>query len=168
MFIRPGPDTWIQLSLPWQGLPLALRLLIVALLVVGPTALLLLLYRYELRLVPRLTASALLGLRLLVFALVLLLLSAQPVYARDYRSTLSGGSLVVADRPASLDVPDPQREPADKLRLARALGMTKGIDARLLDQWIEDHEKKQEPRWLLPTEAKDRPELEAARQKQHD
>lgn len=171
MFIRlPWPDTWIQLTLPWEQLPLVLRVLLVLALVCVPTSLLMMLYRYELRLVTRLNATALLGLRLLVFVLVLLLVCAQPIYARDRRSTLPGRVVVVVDRSASLDVPDPQRDPADKLRLARALGLTKDMDAKVLERLIEDHQNRRPPRWLVLDEIRGEGDgvLAGKRQKQHD
>lgn len=151
----PWPDSSLMLSAPWEGWPAAVRVVLVALLALVPLGLLLTLYRYELRLVPRLTASALLGLRLLVFLLVLLLLCAQPVYARDRKTTLPGRVIVVVDRSASALVADTQREPADKLRLARALNLADGTDARLLEQWIADHDAKRPTRWALPDEARD-------------
>src|SRR5262245_38286776 len=165
----PWPETSLMLSAPFAGWHPVLRFGLVAALILIPIILLLTLYRYELRLVPRLTALALLGLRLTAFAVVLLLVCGQPIYARDRKHTLPGRVIVVVDRSASMDVPDPQRAPAEKLRLARALGLTKQIEGKLLDQWIADHEKKQAPRWLLPDEERsDRAELISRRQKSHD
>src|SRR5947209_18668369 len=56
----PWPDTSVLLSAPLPGAPPLVRFGLVALLIVVPILLLLLLYSYELRLVPRLNATALL------------------------------------------------------------------------------------------------------------
>src|SRR5438105_4986828 len=98
------PDSSILLNAPWAELPPLVRYGLVALLVVVPLALLILLYTYELRLIPRFTALLLLGLRLCVYGLVLFLVCAQPTYARDTRYTLPGRVVVVIDRSASMDV----------------------------------------------------------------
>jgi hypothetical protein len=133
----PWPDTSILLSPPWAGLHPLLRGALVTLLCLVPLLLLVMLYRYELRLVPRLTALGLLGLRLTVFVLILLLVCGQPIFARDTRTTLPGRVIVAVDRSWSMDVADPQREPASKLRLARALGLAEGVDPAVLARWIE-------------------------------
>jgi hypothetical protein len=166
----PWPDTSVLLSPPWAGMPLALRLLLLAVLCLVPVMLLVALYRYELRLVSRLTALGLFGLRLTVLVLLLVLVGAQPVVARDRRTTLPGRVIVAVDRTLSMDVADPQRDPADKLRLARALGLVERKDHEAVDRWIEDHDGKRVPRWLSGTEirSRDRAGLEEKRRALHD
>jgi hypothetical protein len=165
----PWPDTSILLSPPWAGLSPLLRWPLVALLCLAPLALLLVLYRYELRLIPRLTALGLFGLRLMVFLLILLLVCGQPIFARDRRTTLPGRVIVAVDCSQSMDVTDPQRPPAEKLRLARALELTEGVDATSLKRWIEAHEQNHEPRWLTDEEARVDTGKELGRRRdQHD
>jgi hypothetical protein len=148
----PWPDTSVLLTPPWTGLSVVLRLLLLIVLCLTPLVLLVVLYRYELRLVPRLTALALFALRLTVVVLILLLVGGQPIFARDRRTTLPGRVIVAVDRSLSLDVSDPQREPADKLRLVRTLGLVGDRDRELVSRWIEDHDRKREPRWLSDEE----------------
>ncbi len=135
------PDAHLLLTPQWPGLPPTLRILLLCLLCTTPIALVLWLYRYELRLVPRSVASVLLGLRLLVLALLLFLVCLQPVYAQDRTDGVPGRVLVAVDRSDSMEVADPQRTPAEKLRLARALKLHSGLctDARL-EGWIQDYE----------------------------
>src|SRR5262249_17628325 len=108
-----------------------------------------------------------------VLGIILFLVCLQPVYARDRTIGLPGRVLVAVDRSDSMDVSDPQRTPAEKLRLARALRLHAGLctDAQL-DRWAGDHERGREPEWLGPDEARDVParraELEAERKRAHD
>jgi hypothetical protein len=151
----PWPDSSLLVSPPWAGLHPAVRALVLLAVIVLPLVLLVSLYRYELRLVPRLTALWLLGLRLTVLVLVLLVVCLQPIYARDRVTELPGRVLVAVDRSGSMDVTDPQREPGDKLRLARALGHASGVSPEVLERWIADHDQKHEPRWIAPDEMRD-------------
>jgi hypothetical protein len=171
-FSLPWRDSSMLFSFPLEGLNPVLRALLLLAVVVLPLALLCMLYRYELRLAPRLTALSLFGLRLAVFVLVLFLVCLQPIYARERVFELPGRILIAVDRSSSMDVSDPQREPADKLRLARALKLTAGAKEEWLDRWIEDHEKKRAPRMVGPDEEKDDParrrQLENERRKLHD
>src|SRR5262249_13815075 len=131
------------------------------------------LYRYELRLVAGLTALALLLLRLAAFAVVLALVCLQPVYSRDRAIDLPGRVLLAIDCSDSMDVVDPQRDPVEKLRLARALRLAADLcpDEQLAG-WIKDYEEKKEPSWSRPNEARGDPArraaLEAERRKLHD
>jgi hypothetical protein len=153
----PWPDASLLVSPPWAGLNPVVRTLVLLAVVVLPLVLLASLYRYELRLVPRMTALGLLGLRLTVLLLVLLVVCLQPIYARDRVMELPGRILIAVDRSGSIDVTDPQREPGDKLRLAKALGLASGVSGELLERWIADHDQKREPRWLSPDEIRDDP-----------
>jgi hypothetical protein len=168
----PWPETSLLVSLPWSGLNPVVRAVVLAAVIALPLVLLATLYRYELRLVPRLTALMLLGLRMTILALILFLVCLQPVYARDRTEELPGRILVVVDRSTSMDVADPQRAPQEKLRLARALGLASGVEGEWLDSWISDHEKKRDLRWVNPEEMKDDPagrrQLEDERRKRHE
>src|SRR5262245_56052563 len=112
----------------------------IALCVVVPIFLVLWLYRYELRLVRRLTALALLVLRLAVVLTLLLVVCLQPIVAHATSEELQGRVLVAVDRSESMEVADPQRSTVDKLRLARALKLRVNTEVStnvLLDDWIK-------------------------------
>ena len=133
----PWPETSLLVSPPWPGLPPVVRWGLLAALVVTPIALLLALYRYELRLVSRLTAFVLFGLRFVVFLLVLALVGLQPVYAHERRRDLPGRVVVAVDRSLSMDIRDPQRAISEKLRLAQLLGLHRGkVGDALLARWL--------------------------------
>jgi hypothetical protein len=163
----------LLLTPQWTGLPSALQGALILLTCLAPLALIGWLYRYELRLVSRLTALGLLLLRLTVVILLLLLVYLQPVFARTRTERLPGRVLVAVDRSESTDVADPQRTPAEKLRLARALHLAADLcPDELLDGWAADYEGKGTPQWVRPDEHKDDPErrrrLEAERRRAHD
>jgi hypothetical protein len=148
-------DDWdLLLSPRWAGLAPAAQAALLVLLGLAPVLLVLWLYRWELRLVPRLTALALLGLRLTAVVLLWLLVALQPVVARSTTEELPGRVLVAVDRSASTGIPDPQRSVPDKLRLARALKLQTSEGrppAALLDAWIrhyEEHGTKAPPPWV--------------------
>lgn len=147
MFTIPLPaDASLLVSLPWSGLHPALQWPLLLAVVAAPLALLLRLYRYELRLVARGTAALLLGLRLAALAVILLLVCFQPIYARDRQREQPGLVLVAVDRSLSTDLADPQRPPAEKLRLARALGWTGGkVADDELNRWLRDHDRRRDP-----------------------
>ncbi len=116
----PSPDTHLLLSPRWGEIPLAAQVLLLVL-CLTPVALVVWLYRYEMRLIRRRVALALLALRLVVLALLLFLFCFQPVWAHETRHALPGRVLIAVDRSDSLSVADPQRPAVEKLRLARAL-----------------------------------------------
>jgi hypothetical protein len=154
----PLPDASLLLTPPWSGLPFVVRLGVLILLAVAPVVLLAWLYRYELLLVSRLTASALFVLRLTVLILLLFLVCLQPVYARDVTRRLPGRVLVVVDRSDSMDVTDPQREPLDKLRLVRALRLAEDlVPASRLAAWIDSLKDHKEIQWIDADEARTDP-----------
>jgi hypothetical protein len=164
LLLTPAGATW---------LPPLLQLPLLVLMCVVPLALMLWLYRYELKLIAAVPATLLLLLRLTVLLVLLLLACLQPVYARDVKRELPGRVLVLVDRSDSMDVVDPQRKPAEKLRLAKALRIAAGqVTDEQLDEWIANHEQKREPRWVKPDEARNdrarRREIEAERRKIHD
>jgi hypothetical protein len=166
-------DSGLLVNLDWTGLPGPAHATLLAVVCLVPAALIVWLYRYELRLVSRAVATTLLSLRLVVLALVLFLVCLRPIYARDRTEGLPGRVIVAVDRSGSMDVTDPQRPLAEKLRLARALKLADGLctDAQLA-RWAEDHEKDREPRWLADDEAPGDPArraaLEAERRRAHD
>jgi hypothetical protein len=95
------------------------------------------LYRYELRLIPRRTALLLLGLRTALVASLFLTVSMKPALARTVSETVPSKVLIAADRSDSMAVPDPQRSPAEKLELAKGLKLTGDIDAVTRNQIVE-------------------------------
>src|SRR5262249_41145998 len=111
----------LLLSPRWGELGPGTQTVLLALLGLVPILLVLWLYRYELRLIRRLTALLLLGLRLAVICLLWLLIALQPVVARSTSEDLPGRVLIAVDRSGSTEVTDPQRTVLEKLRLARAL-----------------------------------------------
>lgn len=163
----------LLLTPQWPGLPWAVRFGLIALVCVLPLGLVLWLYRYELRLVSRFTATSLLGLRLVVLVLLLALVCLQPVHARDTTFGLPGRVLVAVDRSDSMDVADPQRTPPEKLRLARALKLL-GDNAtdEQAAEWIEDYERRKPLQYLSAEEEKldrgPRRELEIRRRQARD
>jgi hypothetical protein len=138
---------WGDLAPPAQ---LALHLLIVLV----PLALVLSLYRYELRLVSRGTAAALLSFRVLAVTLVLFLVLLQPVESSEVRTPLPGRVLLAVDRSDSMDVADPQRPVVEKLRLAKALHLGGTIAESQLDDWIREYDANRSPQWGLHDEEK--------------
>jgi len=140
----PFPDTSLLLSPRWTGMSSSGQVAVILLCLIPP-ALVLWLYRYEMRLVPRSRALTLLGLRMLVLLFVLGLGMLQPIVQRMTKEELRGRVLVAVDRSDSMDVTDPQRPAVDKLRLARALQMSQEIapDSQV-DFWIKQYEKKGE------------------------
>jgi hypothetical protein len=143
-------DSALLLIPRWGDLPGPLQATLLVALCLLPLALIVWLYRTELRLLARSTAAFLLLLRLVVLFLILFLVLLQPVVGRDIVQQLPGRVLVAVDRSDSMDVTDPQRPPVDKLRLARALHLP-GADAQL-DDWIRQYDEKGAPEWIKPDE----------------
>jgi hypothetical protein len=161
----------LLLTPQWAGLHPALQAALLAAVCLLPLALVLWLYRYELQLVTRWTATALLGLRLAVLVLLLFLVCLQPVYARTKTDGLPGRILVAVDRSDSMEIADPQRPVADKLRLARGLKLGGDVSDDLLDSWIADYDHDREPQWVRPDEKLDggaRRTLAVTRRQTHD
>ncbi|MCC6418253.1 MAG: VWA domain-containing protein [Gemmataceae bacterium] len=174
----PLTDWSLLLAPRWGHLDAPAQVALLALLGAAPVALVLWLYRCELRLVRRRTAALLLGLRLLVLGLLWFVVSLQPVLARSVVEEIPGRVLIAVDRSASTEVADPQRGKLDKLRLARALHLR--LDGRTptdaqLDAWIRHYRQKgetSEPPWVAADEARDdadaRRRLTEERRAQHD
>lgn len=146
MFHIPLPsflfgDRSLLFTFPWETWPLGLRLVLFLLCVTVPIALVLWLYRYESRLIRPRTAATLLGLRIGALCLLLILGLMQPIIARHTRQELPGRVVVALDRSDSTDVTDPQRPPAEKLRLARAFNLADDLCPKeQLNTWIEQYE----------------------------
>jgi hypothetical protein len=161
-------DRDLLLTPRWSDLPLAAQIGVILLAFALPPLLVVWLYWYEMRLVKRGTAVALMAMRLLVLSFLLFIVLLQPIVAQTRSVNLPGRVVIAVDRSDSMDVADPQRPAVDKLRLARGLHLASDIctDA-LLDDWIKQSEKGA-INWGADEE-KDpqrRKELEKERQKQ--
>ena len=117
--------------------------------------LIVLLLRYERRLVSRTVGNWLLGLRVSVLAVVLMTLL-QPVLSWTRDESRSGRILIGVDVSDSMATTDVHAMRSEKLRWARGLGMigNAAVDARL-DRWQRAFEEGQEPDWVDPAETVD-------------
>src|SRR5947209_580618 len=109
----PGTENVLQLS-PRGSELWSWQAAVLVLLAVVPVALILWLYRYELKLVSRWTARSLVALRLVVIALLWFLVCLQPTLARSPSTDLPGRVLLAVDLSDSMSVTDPQRPPVEK------------------------------------------------------
>ncbi len=153
----PFTDAYLLLSPRWADLPTPGRAALLLLLCLLPAALVVGLYRFELRLVNRGAAVGLLALRLVVLAVLLLLVGFQPIFARSHVEELPGRVLIAVDRSDSMDVADPQRPAADKLRLALALKLAADLAPDdLMRDWVKQlGEGNAVTRWLRDDEFRD-------------
>lgn len=144
----PTSDASLLLSPRWGELHGVVQFFLLLGLVFAPVALVVWLYRYELRLVRHRVALGLLALRLVVLLVLLFVFGFRPVFARTTTEELPGRVLVAVDRSASSDVTDPQRLPLDKLRLARALKLAGDVctDQQMGD-WIRQLEENRTPQF---------------------
>jgi hypothetical protein len=137
-----------------------------ALLGLIPIGLVFWLYRYELQLVSRLTATGLLVLRLAVLLVVMSLAGLGPILAHTVSEELPGRVVIAVDQSDSMGVADPQRPAVEKLRLALALQLARDLCAdEQLMTWIKDYEAEGKPRWVREDEAG---EVAAQRKDVHD
>src|SRR5215471_6471436 len=144
-----------------------------ALVALAALALVVWLYRYELRLTSRRAACTLLTLRLLVVFLLLFVVFVQPTFVRGSTATHAQRVLVFVDRTASMEVSDPQRPAVEKIKLARALHLVRDLASDLqLDEWIQQYLRPEGPQWAAPEEFRDdgerRRQLIAQRRRLHD
>jgi hypothetical protein len=166
----PEDDWGLLLTPRFAGLGSPGQEIALALLVVVPALLLFWLYRYELRLVRRVTAFFLITLRLTLVALLWFVVCWQPILARAEIEEVPGRVLIALDLSGSINTPDPQRTPLEKLLLARALNIRPETNlpaVELVDKWIEHYQQHGEetpPVWLAPGEVGDA----AQRQQLHD
>jgi hypothetical protein len=158
----------------WGGLAQAVSLTLFA---VVPLALVLWLYRYELRLVRRAAALGLLTLRLLVIVSLWFVICLQPVFASTTVRDLPSRVLIALDISNSMNVTDPERPAVDKLKLARALRLRPDSDLpvdKLLDEWISRYEAKgpkaatDDLQWEKAADGERRRDLAAQRRALHD
>src|SRR5262249_47272325 len=154
-----GPDDYLLLTPRWEDLGPAAQGVLLALVFLVPLALVLWLYRYEMRLVPRARAFALLFLRLLVLLVPVTLVSLRPRLTHETHPELPGRVMVAVDLSDSMDLRDPQREPVEKLRLAKALQLAGGLASNAqLEEWIKQYEAKRPIQWVKPDEFPDDPQ----------
>jgi len=126
------------------GVWLVVRLLAAAL----TATLIVMLLRYERRLVPHRVGIALLVLRLAVVGLLFVVLL-EPVVAWTLDRTRAGRVIVAIDLSDSMATSDRHANDAEKLRWARALELigNPATNARL-DRWMADYEAGREPEWV--------------------
>jgi hypothetical protein len=167
----PFFDAEVLFSAHWRQLPVVGQIALVLFGLLLPTAVVLL-YRYELRLVKMPIATILLGLRLLSLIFLLFVIFLQPVWARRKSEALQGRVMVAIDRSNSIKVGDPQRPNVEKLRLARALKLADAVTDQQLVEWIKEYEEKGVPQFVKPDELANDPagrqRLSDSRQKLHD
>src|SRR5579859_3205504 len=167
----PFTDAVLLLSTRWREMSPGALIALVLFCLLVPTAVVLL-YRYEMRLVKPGTAASLLALRLLTALFVLFVLFFQPVFERSTSEEIQARVLVAVDRSNSMKVADPQLTPVEKLRLARALKFTDKVAPQLIDDWIRQYEQKNSVEWVakdeFPDDAARRATLAGERQKAHD
>lgn len=146
----PFTDAFLRLGLPFPGLSVSLRIFLTAMLLALFLVLLVLLYRYEMRLIRRRFAVGLLTLRLTAFALIFLTLALEPVIARSVKEEVRGKVLIAVDRSDSMKVTDPSRPLAEKLRIAKALKLVPDLasDAQL-EAWAKDCDTGGLPRFAM-------------------
>ena len=144
------PETALLLSPRWMEVSDPIQTALWITICLLPVCLVVWLYRWELRLVRRFVALSLLLCRLAVLALLLFVVSFQPIIAHSSAEHLPGRVVVAMDRSGSMEIADPQRPAVDKLRLARALKLAGDLctDAQL-DDWIREYEETGRPRWVV-------------------
>ncbi|MFM7148487.1 MAG: hypothetical protein ACKO23_01465 [Gemmataceae bacterium] len=149
----PWSESSLLIHLPWENLTPWIRVPLLAAILFLPLLLVILLYRYELRLVPKLTAFFLFLIRLSVIFLVSSLICLQPILAQDRNTDRPGKVLVALDLSESMNISDPFLPAARKLKLAHKLGLVGNrVPESVFSMWISEHEKKRDPEMLLPSE----------------
>ncbi|CAN5316007.1 hypothetical protein BH11PLA2_BH11PLA2_00100 [soil metagenome] len=117
----PFTDATLNLSMPLSGMPSWLRTMALVGILVAFAYVVRRLYHSELRLVSRGPARILLLLRFVLLAGLLLLLVLDPRLTRTRSEEVPARVMVAIDLSDSLRVTDPNRPPAEKLRLAMTL-----------------------------------------------
>ncbi len=108
---------WADYGTAWQAGLLALSLFV-------PLALILWLYRHELRLISRWAASGLLLLRLSILLVIWFAVGVQPQVAQVYVTETPGRVRIAVDLSSSMDVADRQRTAEERASLQRALKLS--------------------------------------------
>lgn len=122
------------------------QLAVLALLLLVVSWLIFRLYRTELTLIPKRFALALLTLRLMLIAALLLISSLKPSLAHTITETVPSKVLIGIDRSDSMDVTDPQRSPVEKLELALGLHLVRDlVDDATLTRWLEEAKANRTP-----------------------
>src|ERR1051326_3254389 len=143
----PFTDILVQYSPRWTDAGVLGILLCVAAVVV-PLLLIVMLARYESRLVPGLTAVRLVGFRLVVLFLILFLVLCQPSVAWPQRDKPRELIVIAVDRSGSMSVSDPQRPPELKLKVALALRLARDLASDMeLEEWAEQLAAGKPIRW---------------------
>jgi hypothetical protein len=155
----PFTDAVLRLMPRWGEFELAAQAAFLALAALVPLALIGALYRYELRLVSRAAATALLSLRVAVLGFLWFVLCLEPVLVTTTARELPTRVAIAVDVSGSMNVTDPNRPAADKLRLSRALHLPLPggpTTPRLLDDWIRQYDKrgpKADLQWIAADES---------------
>ena len=138
----PFTSARVALDLPFGSLPSFLRVAAFLLLLAGFVALLMWLYRTELREVSIRAARWLVGLRIAALAAVFAVAVGGPAVVRPLRESVPGRVLVAVDTSDSTRVADPDRPVAEKLRLVRALRLHEGlVPDEVIGEWVEQAER---------------------------
>ena len=96
------------------------------------------LYHYELQFINRKAARSLLGLRLVIVGLIFFVVGMKPSMRYTATRVIPSRILVSVDRSDSMSITDPQRDPIEKLELARGLKLATDIaDDKRIAGWIE-------------------------------
>jgi hypothetical protein len=96
------------------------------------------LYRYELQFVAKRYSALLFALRLAMIVAVLSVVALRPSIRHITHEEIPSHLLIAIDRSDSMNVTDQQRDPIEKLKLARALNLAAGLaDDKTLAGWID-------------------------------
>src|ERR1019366_1174671 len=128
-FRLDADDSFLILAPRWSDLGPAWQVSLLTLTLLVPLCLILVLCRYELRLIARLPAFGLLSLRLLILLVIWLAIGLQPHLADIHVEETPGRVRIAVDLSTSMDVADRQRTPEEQAGLMRALKLTSADDA---------------------------------------
>ncbi|MFP6762324.1 MAG: hypothetical protein VB858_01860, partial [Planctomycetaceae bacterium] len=146
-------ESSISRHVTFQGLAGSFWFWVTILLCLAAGCMIVMLLRYERKLVTAKVGNALLCLRLAVIA-VILLTFLQPVATWVTRRDTGGRIVVAVDVSRSMETSDTYAGNGELLRWARALEMIGNpvIDGRI-DDWVAAYERGEEPQWVDPSEA---------------
>ncbi|MFG0296543.1 MAG: hypothetical protein ACF8PG_11615 [Maioricimonas sp. JB045] len=144
-----------QRQLMFHGLEQTSSLLLLLAGVTVAIVCIVLLFRYERRLVTRRLGMTLLGLRIAAIVTLLLMLL-EPVVGWTLNREQTGRVIVAVDVSESMETADEHADDAEKLRWARALGLIGNErNADQIDAWIAAYEDGREPEWVTADESED-------------